>query len=134
MKDYLTPVDFEECPIWRYDEDTDSYFPVKNQDDLPERVRDLSLRSEFKTLEGKTLIGYIVGVESIFSIGIFFNERIYHFNKNLPDLSREQAEAFLAESGLSSELSFETLFPLRYETKWGGETFNDFAGVFEMPT
>jgi len=77
--------------------------------------------------------GYVVGVENVFSIGLFGNERIYHLNKNLPDLSQEQAEEFFVESGLTSQLSYEALFPLRYETKWGGPMFNDFSGVFEMP-
>ena len=133
MKDVLTPPDFKDCPVWRYDEDADGYFPVWGEDDLPERVRDLSLQADFTTPAGKALTGYIVGVENVFSIGLFFNERVYHFNKNLCDLSREQAEEFLTESGLAGELSYETLFPLRYETKWGGTTFNDFTGVFEMP-
>lgn len=133
MKDYLKPPDFKDCPIWRYDEDADGYFPVRGESDLPERVRDLSLRAEFTTPGGNVFEGYVVGVENVFSIGLFGNERIYHLNKNLPDLSQEQAEEFFVESGLTSQLSYEALFPLRYETKWGGPMFNDFSGVFEMP-
>ncbi|MDN8618029.1 hypothetical protein [Variovorax ginsengisoli] len=133
MKDYLTPSDFMEFPLWRYDEDADGYFPVRGEADLPGRVRDLSLRAEFTTPAGNVFEGYIVGVENVFSIGLFGNERIYHFNKNLSDLSREQAEEFLAASGLSGKLHYEAMFPLRYETKWGSPLFNDFSGVFEMP-
>jgi hypothetical protein len=133
MKDYLTPSDFKDCPIWRYDEDADGYVPVRREADLPERVRDLSLRAEFTTQKGYVFEGYVVGVENVFSMGLFGNERVYHINKNLRDLSREQAEEFLAASGLSGELSYEAMFPLRYETKWGGPMFNDFSGVFEMP-
>jgi hypothetical protein len=36
-------------------------------------------------------------------------------------------------SGLSSDLNFETLFPLRFRSNWGGADFNDFEGVFERP-
>lgn len=134
MKDLLTPSDFKDYPIWRYDEDADGYFPVVGEEDLPERVRDLRLRADFTAPTGKIIMGYIVGVEDVFSIGLFSNERIYHFNKNLCDLSREQAEEFIVENGLSSELSYKTMFPLRYEAKWGNSIFNDFSGVFEMPS
>ena len=34
-----------------------------------------------------------------------------------------------SHGGLSNRLSYETLFPLRYETRWGGARFNDFGRV-----
>lgn len=133
MKDLLIPSDFKDCPVWRYDEDADGYFAVTGLDDLPENVGDLSILAEFTTPGGNKIFGKIGGVERIFAIGLFAGESIFIINKNMGKDAREQAEEFLTESGLAGELSYETLFPLRYETKWGGTTFNDFTGVFEMP-
>lgn len=133
MKDWLTPADFEDCPVWRYDEDADGYFAVRSLDDLPDRVRDLSILAQFTTPGGIQLLGEIGGVDRVFAIGLFANDQVFFLNQNLKKEAREQAEAFLQASGLSDQLSYETLLPLRYETRWGGEVFNNFSGVFEMP-
>lgn len=133
MKEWLAPEDFKACPIWRYDEDADGYFAVRDLDDLPELVRDLSILAEFTTPDGKRILGKIGGVERVFAIGLFAGGQIFIVNRNMPNDAREQAEEFLAASGLLGELSYESMFPLRYETKWGGPMFKDFSGVFEMP-
>lgn len=133
MKEWLTPADFDDCPVWRYDEDADGYFAVRCLDDVPERLGDLSILAQFTTPGGIQIRGEIGGVDRVFAIGLFAKEQIFIVNKNLGKRAREQAEAFLQASGLSNRLSYETLFPLRYETRWGGEVFNDFSGVFEMP-
>lgn len=134
MKDWLTPADFEDCPVWGYEEDADGYFVVRGLDDLPQRLRDLSILAQFTTPSGIQIRGEISGVDRVFAIGLFANDQVFFINKNLIKESREQGEAFLQASGLSGRLSYETLFPLRYETRWGSEVFNDFSGVFEMPS
>lgn len=133
MKDWLIPADFKDCPVWRYDEDAEGYFAVRSLDDLPERVRDLSILAQFTTPGGIQFLGEVGGVDRVFAIGLFANEQVFFLNKNLKKEAREQAEAFLQASGLSGQLSYEALFPLRYVTRWGGDVFNDFSGTFEMP-
>lgn len=77
-------------------------------------------------------MGKIVGVNDIYAIGLFVRDEVVGINKNMREDSRKQVAKFLALSGLAGQLSLETLFPLRFETKWGGAMFNDFSGVFEM--
>lgn len=133
MRDYLKSSDFDECPVWRLDKDADTHFPVRSLNDIPELVRDLRILAEFTAPNGQKMLGRVGGIDRIFAIGLFVGDNTFIINKNMPKDAREQAEAFLQASGLSNRLSYETLFPLRYETRWGGEVFNDFSGVFEMP-
>ena len=77
-------------------------------------------------------MGEIGGVNSIFAIGLFQNECVFFLNKNLPAESHKQVENFIKTSRLTDQLSYETFFPLKFETRWGGYIFNDFSGTFEM--
>lgn len=135
MKQLLTPADFADCPVWRYDEELEAHFEVRNLEDagLATSAFDLQIQSEFTTPSGLRLVGQIVGVQDIFAIGLFVNNEIVLINRNMHNRSRDQVAKFLTISGLADQLSFETLFPLRYDTKWGGSIFNDFSGVFQMP-
>jgi hypothetical protein len=133
VKQLLTPKDFAECPVWRYDEDQEGYFEVRGEEDLSGDVGDLEILATFTTPTGLQLTGEIIGVRDIFAIGLFVNDEIVLINRNMQSRSREQVAKFLTLSGLSDKLSFETLFPLRFKTRWGDETFVDFEGVFTKP-
>ena len=131
-KNDIGPRDFSACAAWRYEEGSDLYYPVRGEDDLPESLRDLSIRAVFTTPSGEQLEGYVVGTERIFSIGLFLGDRTYHINKNLPGLSKEQVDEYLSQRGGTSDLQYESMFPLQFQSRWGGDTFVDFSGVFEM--
>lgn len=131
-KKLLQPSDFDECPVWSYDEDGDNYYPVRVEGDLPEQSRDLRILAEFVTPSGRKLRGYVGGVERVFAIGLFGEGRIFHVNKNLREPSKDQVQEFLAETGLASILAFESMFPMRFETQWENDTFANFSGVFDM--
>lgn len=124
--------DFQFCPVWRYDEDMNLYFPVTEGKDLPESERDVSIFVECKANSGHTFSGYIVGISKIFSMGLFCKEKTFHLNKNLPDLSAEQIRAFLECANLTNALTAEKLFPLKYTTQIKRDEFRDFSGNFEM--
>lgn len=135
MKQLLTPVDFTNCPIWRYDEDLEGYFEVRSLEDagLATGTFDLQMLAEFTTLNGERFRGKLVGVADIYSIGLFARNEIVGVNKNMRKDSKEQAAKFLELSGLADRMSVDDLFPLRYESRWGDGTFVDFSGVFEKP-
>ena len=128
----LQPSDFVVCPVWRYDEDANAYLAVRDENDLPEQTRDLRIHTEFVTPSGEKIKGYIVGVDKVFSIGLFFGAQTYHANKNLYELSKGQIDEFLQASALASNFTFESLFPLNFETRWESETFKNFSGAFAM--
>lgn len=131
-REYLTSPDFEFCPVWKYDEDSELFHPVRGGNDLPERTRDLFIGATFMTASGMRFEGYVVGVERIFSIGLFFNDCVYHLNKNIPDISRDQVKKLFTDMGVGGDSSFNSIFPINYETKWGGEVFVNFSGSIEI--
>ena len=123
---------FETCPVWRYDEDDDLYFPVLTGKDLPEFERDVAIFVEYKTPSGIKFPGYIMGISKVFSLGLFCGGKTFYMNKNLPDLSAEQMSEFLECAGLTDLLSIKNLLPLEYVTKINHDEFQDFSGQFEM--
>ncbi|MBX9432001.1 hypothetical protein ACI2VK_08010 [Ralstonia nicotianae] len=131
-KKVATPSDFSACPIWRYDDEDDLYHPVLTADELPESERLLSIRARFVTPNGQSFDGYVVGIERVFSIGLFGGGQVFHVNKNLPDLSEKQLQAFLQTQPGPEALSTKALFPLSYTTTINREPFADFSGKFEM--
>lgn len=134
MKELLVPTDFSVCPVWRYDEDSEGYFEVRNSDDLEKAssTADLLIHTEFITPGGHRLMGHVTGVQQIYVIGLFANDEIILVNRNMRDRSREQSMRFIASSGLADQLSLENMFPLSFETRWGGEFFKNFLGVFTL--
>ena len=135
MKQLLTPQDFAQCPIWRYDADAEGYFEVRNLDDagLATDTFDLQILAGFTANNGQRFQGKLVGVKDIYSVGLFVGNEIIGINKNMLQDSKEQAARFLKLSGLEAGMTVDDLFPLRYESQWGDDTFIDFAGVFEKP-
>ena len=129
---YVGSRDFTTCPIWRYDEGDDLYFPVMEGKDLPESERNVSILVECKTNSGHKFMGYIVGISKVFSMALFCAEKTFHINKNIPDLSAEQMMDFLKCVGLSESTTIQDLFPLEYATKIARSEFRDFSGRFEM--
>ncbi|WLE58836.1 hypothetical protein GIY62_17260 [Burkholderia plantarii] len=134
-KEVLAPQDFATWPIWRYDDEDDLYHPVTSADQLPESERALSIRANFRTPDGRSFAGYVVGIERVFSFGLFGGDRVFHVNMNLPDLSAKQLNAFLQVQSCESGQTFESLFPLTYTSSINEEPFVDFSGQFDgLPT
>lgn len=131
-KNVTAPSDFLACPLWRYDDEDDLYHPVLTASELPESERLLSIRAKFTAPNGELFDGYVVGIERVFSIGLFGGERVFHVNKNLPDLSERQLHAFLQTQPRLEGLPVGALFPLRYVTTINNDPFSDFSGSFEL--
>ena len=131
-KNNLIPSDFHSCPVWKYDEDSDLFYPVGGESDLPDLARDLKIRAVFMAPTGEVLEGYVVGVDRIFSMGLFLGDRVYHLNKNLRGPSRDQVEEYLAKKFPKSNLTYDGMFPLHFETRWDSVGFVNFSGVFDM--
>ena len=130
-KDMKTAADFFACPIWRYDEEDDLYYPVMEESDIPESERDLSIRAVFVTPSGKKIDGYVVGISRVFSIGLFGENRLYHANKNLAPESREWMNEFISDHSELGANSWQDLFPLQY-TQINGDGYRDFSGKFDL--
>ena len=133
MKDQIAAEDFRACPVWKYNPDTESYSDVQGLDDVPGDLADLRISAQFAGPSGVVIDGAVVGVRDVFAIMLFAGGRSFTINKHALQYSRDQVSKFLMVEGLSEQLSFETLFPLRFKTRWSdGGVFNDFEGVFDM--
>ncbi|VWD46699.1 hypothetical protein BCO18430_07163 [Burkholderia contaminans] len=91
----------------------------------------MSIRANFRTPDGRSFAGYVVGIQRVFSFGLFGGDRVFHVNMNLPDLSAKQLNAFLQVQSCESGQTFESLFPLTYTSSINEEPFVDFSGQFD---
>ncbi|HEY4145305.1 hypothetical protein [Pinirhizobacter sp.] len=130
-KKVLAAQEFLACAIWCFDDEDDLYHPVVRVDQLPESERMLSIRATFTTPQGKSFSGYVVGIERVFSFGLFGGDRVFHVNMNLHDLSTKQLDAFLQSRPDMAGQTVESLFPLSYVSTINQEPFVDFSGRFE---
>lgn len=131
-KRLTTPSDFFACPIWRFDDGDDNYYPVLNPDELPESERDLSIRALFVTPSGVRLDGYVVGISRVFSIGLFGRGRFFHANRNLGPESEKWMSEFIDDMSDPKLRSLKDLFPLKYSTQINREGYLDFSGTFDL--
>jgi hypothetical protein len=127
-----TPTDFFACPIWRYDEDDDVYYPVLEEKEIPEFEHDLRIRAVFTTPSGQKLDGYVVGISRVFSMGLFGREQVFNVNKNLKQLSEENMRALMADRPELGLKAVSDIFPLKYVTQIQRPGYRDFSGVFDL--
>lgn len=132
----LTPKDFNDYSVWYYEENRDIYYPITSPDEIPDYAdpRDLRIKAVFYTQSGVRLQGYIVmplEVDKVFSIGIFVDDKIFFFNHNLPDLSKEQLERMCKLINSDKLTSRDDVFPVRFETHFNFEGYNNFWGLFD---
>jgi hypothetical protein len=129
--------DFDTCSIWYYDEESDLYYPINSPDEIPDYAdpRDLRIKAIFYTPSGEPLKGYIILPPDIkrevFSIGIFVNKKKFFFNDNLLDPSKDQLEDMLKELNSDKFRSEKDVFPVKYETDFNFEGYNNFQGTFD---
>ena len=83
-RDYLTLSDLEQHSIWKFNDTDDLIYPVTCAKDFPEGGFDLRIRVKFITPKGIELLGYIVGVQNVYSIAIYVGDKKFRFNRNLP--------------------------------------------------
>lgn len=119
-------------PMWRYNDENNLYYPIISPDEFPEDSRDLSIKTTFISPIGIIFHGYIVGVKNIFSIGVFINNKTFHFNKNVPELSLEQFNDFIKELNLNKEIIISDIFPLQYKTEINLANYKDISGTFDV--
>jgi hypothetical protein len=128
----LTPNNFDECPLWKYDDDSEYNYPVLDASQIPESERDLFTIAKFTTQYGDVLLGCVIGISYVFSVGLFGGDKIFIFNKNLPDRARQHAKNLVALHPSLRAKTVEELFPLKYQTAIGRPGYREFSGLFEM--
>ncbi|QZI68008.1 hypothetical protein K5F93_16300 [Pseudomonas protegens] len=124
--------DYQEYSMWKYDGESDLYYPVLSPKELPDEESCLTIHSSFTLPNGKEIEGYIVGVERVFSMGFFGKDNVFFINKNMPGASIEQIESLLAiQPSLEVKRAFD-IFPLMYRTLIDLEGFSNVTGTFDI--
>ena|SRR3989338_1103059 len=127
---HLILKDLRESSIWKLNDSHDLYYPVTCSQDFPEDDFDLRIRAKFFTPSGIELVGYIVGVQDIFSIAIYVDSDRFGFNRNLPgDYSGTLDKLSKA---LGKRLTIENFSPLKYITDIDLEGFRNIEGEFDL--
>lgn len=129
-KSFIIEDDLKRNSIWKVDEKDDLYYPVKSEDDFPNDIYDLDIRSDFLTCSGIRLFGSIVGVKNIYSITIFANNKIFRFNKNLPDRMLEELEKL--SHAIGKKITLEEFSPLKYTTTIDIEGLKNVSGFIDF--
>ena len=130
----LQETHFDEFQIWYYDEDHDLYYPVKSPDQILEHLdpRDLRIKAIFDTPSEISFKGYIVGIDRIFSIGIFLHQKKFQFNSNLLDLSLDEMKKLIKEMSCNHFSNKEDIFPMEFKTCFEFKNYNNFSGEFKL--
>jgi hypothetical protein len=91
--------DFKRFPIWTWDDAMERHQPILGDGDLPGEYGTHFIQAALTLPSGKTLSGYLVGLESFYTFGIFIGENEYPFNLNLPDMAKTSISDISRESG-----------------------------------
>lgn len=133
-KETIRAQDFNLSCVWYGDEDTNLYYPIRSFTELPAnaRERDVLIKAIFHTPCGVILNGYIGGINRTFAIGLFANNKIFHFNYNLFSLGCEQFEKLCKELPPGTFKNIHDAFPVRFETQYDFESYRNFTGTFDL--
>lgn len=125
---------FDEFQIWYFNEDNDLYYPASFPDQIPEYLnpRDLRIKAIFETPSAISFKGYIVGIERIFSIGIFLHQKKFQFNSNLIDLSLNEMNQLIQEMSCNRLKNKRDVFPVKFKTCFEFKNYNNFSGEFKL--
>lgn len=123
----LTYEDFEEYPVWKWNDSQDDRKPVLDWNPLPEGEPTLFIKARFIAVDGTVLDGYLVGLDSFYAVGVFVGGRTYVMNLNLPDL----LEQTLVDVCGALDRDFMDLFPLKYETEVSFKDEENLQGLIE---
>lgn len=125
----LTLEDFEQFPIWTWDDGNEYYIPVLEDHPASESFQGLFIKAYFTAPNGYIFNGYLVGDNPYFHAnGLFIEERNLGFNINLSGLIPNTLAKIFK---LLKRKPFP-LFPLRYSTSVRLRDGEDISGEFVL--
>jgi hypothetical protein len=124
-KKSLIANDFEEHSLWFRDERDDLYYPVRGDDDFPNHQYHLLVRANFKTRRRRKLKGFLVGVENIYCIVIFYKDKLFALNRSSLWLSDSIED--IKKMGLMPK----DFSPVKYVSSINS-VYNEITGEFDL--
>ncbi len=121
----LTKELFDRHPVWKWDKTNEGHCPVENPETLPEGDPSLFFRAIFKTSDGETFNGYVIGRESFYAFGLFVEGKEIVLNLNLPEFIQEEIQEICALLGRQNL----QLFPLHFQTQFRVDEKHEIQGT-----
>ncbi len=109
------PEHFEACTVWKFDDRDDLWHPVYGPSDLPDSVDDIYFGVKFTTPKGVEFEGWINNPDSLYAIGIFFDNEDYIFNRMLQDRGLDKFNKIREKVKSDRIATVDDMFPIRYE-------------------
>lgn len=131
--DHLTESHFYDCAVWRFDDSDNLNYPVSGPENISPDPRDMRIKAVFFAPNGMEFNGYIVGIDRVFAIYLFYQDRKFGFNNNAVSLCHEDFKELMEILPSGSVKNKDDLFPLRYETRfnWEDKGYRNFWGEFD---
>jgi hypothetical protein len=105
---------FDQHPVLAWADDGEGYVAIAEHSRLPLDCGPLLVKARLFPKNGPVLNGYVIGLESVYAIGIFDESTNYVFNSRLGSMKNKMESDLF--KGLGTE-PFE-LFPLRFTTEF----------------
>jgi hypothetical protein len=118
----VTKASLDQHPVWAWTDDEDGYAEIAATSPLPSDRGPLLIKAKLIPSQGPSLDGYVVGLGSVYAVGIFVDDKEFVFNRRLERLSQGVADRLATAIRINP---FQ-LFPLRYVTDF---TFSDGSPV-----
>lgn len=119
---------FELHPVWAWTEDEQGYISVEETEPLPVDRGPLFVKAKLYPARGPELAGYVLGLGSVYAVGVLVGDGEYVFNKRLGGLVAEVAGRLFA----ALKAGPLDLFPLRFETQFSFSNGEKLNGVFNI--
>ncbi len=127
----LTESCFDTFSMWRLDDENIIYYPVHSLEEIPDDIFSFYVRAEFTSPAGIKFKGYLTGITKYYSMGIYFNNKRYIFNKNLYKESYEDIKEIITLINSPRIKKVSDIFPLRYRTNINMLGIRELEGTFD---
>lgn len=122
--------DLEDFPVWYYDPEAELFTPLRDLDSPIGSIDELHFYSKIFSGLGHEFEGVALGRGDV-AIGIYKNNRWYTLNAAWKELSMEQLNALIVDSGLEVRVLAD-MFPFRIKTQIRREPFIDWEVDFDF--
>lgn len=123
--------DFEETPIWAWDESLTGLIPMPGFiTNVPDVHSDCFIKATITDSQGQVYDGYVIWDSvDVFAFGVFAGEHDLTFNLGIREIVEGNLNTLCRENDID-EIVF---FPIQYETKVFNDCCNLIKGCFSHP-
>jgi hypothetical protein len=126
----LSQEDFEQYPVWTWDDDNENRLPVDDIEPSWDEYDTYFIKAIFKTQQ-YVFNGYLVGDKSFYTIHLFINNgNKFGFNRNMPDF----VDKTLAAIFQSLNCKPFPFFPVQYESPVRFKDWGPIKGTWDPAT